>query len=164
MEIFVGSISVLEFAAEAHKDQIRKYTGEGYITHPIAVAERVHERYEDNNMTSAAYLHDVLEDTKVTHSEMRAFLHKTFSVESAEDILSLVVELTDVYTKEAFPDHNRKYRKEMEALRLAYVSKRAKQIKRYDIEHNSESILEHDPKFAKLFLAEKERLMSYMFN
>ena len=37
-------------------------------------------------------------------------------------------------------------------------------IKRADIEHNSESILEHDPKFAKVFLAEKEHLMSYMFN
>ena len=50
----------------------------------------------------------------------------------------------------------------MEALRLAYVSKRAKQIKKIDIEHNSESIEEHDPKFAKVFLEEKRELMKYL--
>jgi len=29
----------LEFATKAHGDQKRKYTGEPYITHPIAVAK-----------------------------------------------------------------------------------------------------------------------------
>ena len=29
----------IEFATEAHGDQKRKYTGEPYITHPIAVME-----------------------------------------------------------------------------------------------------------------------------
>jgi (p)ppGpp synthase/HD superfamily hydrolase len=164
MEVSVTYERVFNFANVAHQGQKRKYTNEDYITHPIAVAELVHERYEDTNMTNAALLHDVLEDTLVTHSELRAFLHKVFSVESAEDILSLVVELTDVYTKEAFPHYNRKQRKEFEALRMAYASKRAKQIKKADIDHNSESILEHDPKFAEVFLAEKELLMKWMFN
>ncbi len=164
MEVSVTYERVLNFASVAHQGQKRKYTNDDYIVHPIAVAKLVHERYEDNNMTCAALLHDVLEDTLVTHSELRAFLHKAFSVESAEDILSLVVELTDVYTKEAFPHYNRKQRKDFEALRLAYASKRAKQIKKADIEHNSESILEHDPKFAEVFLAEKELLMKWMFN
>lgn len=164
MEVSVGYERVLNFANVAHQGQKRKYTNDDYIVHPIAVAKLVHERYEDDNMTYAALLHDVLEDTTVTHSELRSFLHKTFSVESAEDILSLVVELTDVYTKEAFPDYNRTQRKEFEAFRLAYASLRAKQIKKADIKHNSESILDHDPKFAKVFLAEKDHLMSYMFN
>ena len=133
----LGYEKVKKFATDAHQGQKRKYTDEDYITHPVAVANLVHARYEDDNMTCAALLHDVLEDTTVTHSELRAFLHKTFSVESAEDILSLVVDLTDVYTKEAFPDYNRKQRKTVEGLRLAYASKRAKQIKKADIEHNS---------------------------
>ena len=47
----------------------------------------------------------------------------------------------------------------MEAFRLSYISKRAKQIKLIDIEHNSESILEKDPNFAKVFLKEKEFLI-----
>jgi (p)ppGpp synthase/HD superfamily hydrolase len=162
MEVPVGFSSVVEFATAAHHGQKRKYTKDNYINHPLEVARRVKERYDDDNMMAAAVLHDVLEDTEVTHSELRVFLHKVFSVESAEDILKLVHELTDVYTKEDFPSYNRKMRKSMEALRLAYVSKRAKQIKKIDIEHNSESIEEHDPKFAKVFLEEKRELAKYL--
>ena len=162
MGVSIGYDKIKKFATDAHLGQKRKYTNDDYITHPIAVAKLVHARYEDDNMTCAALLHDVLEDTTVTHSELRVFLHKVFSVECAEDILSLVVELTDVYTKEAFPHYNRKQRKDFEGLRLAYASKRAKQIKKADIEHNSESILEHDPKFAKVFLEEKKHLLKYL--
>tara|TARA_R110002020_G_scaffold338232_1_gene553636 strand:- start:130 stop:627 length:498 start_codon:yes stop_codon:yes gene_type:complete len=151
---------VESFAVDAHGDQKRKYVNKAYITHPIEVAIRVEDRFNDPIMTSAALLHDVLEDTKVTHSELRVFLHNVFSVETSEKILSLVVELTDVFTKENFPDNNRKERKQLEALRLAYVSDEAKQIKLVDIEHNSESIEEHDPKFAKVFLEEKKYLIN----
>tara|TARA_R110000824_G_scaffold36287_4_gene112977 strand:+ start:776 stop:1273 length:498 start_codon:yes stop_codon:yes gene_type:complete len=153
---------VESFAVDAHKGQKRKYINKAYITHPIEVAIRIEDKFHNNAMTAAALLHDVLEDTKVTHSELRVFLHNVFSVEFAEEVLSLVVELTDVYTKESFPDYNRKERKHLEALRLAYVSDDAKKIKLVDIEHNSESILEHDPKFAKVFLEEKKQLLNYI--
>ena len=150
---------ILQFATNAHEGKLRKYSNLPYISHPIEVANRVKDRGGDKNMVNASLLHDVLEDTKVTHSELRVFLHEVLSTESAEDVLKLVVELTDVYTKENFPHDNRKYRKDMEAFRLAYISKRAKQIKLIDIEHNSESILEKDPNFAKVFLKEKEFLI-----
>ena len=153
---------VESFAVDAHKGQKRKYSNKAYITHPIEVAIRIEDKFHNNAMIAAALLHDVLEDTKVTHSELRVFLHNVFSVEVAEEVLSLVVELTDVYTKESFPDYNRKERKHLEALRLAYVSDDAKKIKLVDIEHNSESILEHDPKFAKVFLEEKKQLLNYI--
>lgn len=153
---------ILAFATAAHAGQKRKYTDQDYITHPIEVARIVKEQGGDDNMIYAALLHDVLEDTPVTHAELRTILHNILSIQSAEDVLSLVVELTDVYTKEDFPDMNRKLRKEFEALRLAYVSGRVKAIKRADIEHNSESIMEHDPKFAKVFLEEKKNLLEKM--
>lgn len=153
---------ILDFATAAHAGQKRKYTDQDYITHPIEVARIVKEQGGDDNMIYAALLHDVLEDTPVTHAELRTILHNILSIQSAEDVLSLVVELTDVYTKEDFPDMNRKLRKEFEALRLAYVSGRVKAIKRADIEHNSESIMEHDPKFAKVFLEEKKNLLEKM--
>ena len=162
MEISIGYDRVLEFAKKAHKNQKRKYTDDDYINHPIKVAEMVNTGLGDSNMIAAALLHDVLEDTEVTHSELRAFLHTVFSVESAEDILKLVVELTDVYTKENFPDYNRKERKTFETLRLAYISDRAKAIKIADMNHNSESIEKYDPKFAKVFLEEKRELMKYL--
>ena len=154
---------VLQFATDAHQGQKRKYSDEDYISHPIEVAKMVHYRSSGSvTMTAAALLHDVLEDTKVTHSELRLFLHTVFSVEIAEKVLSLVVELTDVYTHKDFPNYNRKERKRLEALRLFYVSNQAKEIKLADIEHNSESIEKHDPKFAKVFLEEKRQLLEYL--
>jgi len=165
MESSENYFVVLEFATKAHEGQKRKYTGDDYIIHPITVSLMVQDNGGDQNMVLAALLHDVLEDTTVTHEELRTFLYKTLSNSiDAEDVLQLVVDLTDVYTAEAFPDLNRKKRKQEEAFRLAYSSKRAKQIKAEDIKHNSESITKHDPKFAKVFLEEKELLMNYMFN
>ena len=151
--------AVLRFAKDAHGGQLRKYTNDPYILHPLAVARMVKDAGGDENMVNAALLHDVLEDTNVTHSELRAFLFRRFVAVDASDILNLVVELTDVFTKEDFPYLNRKARKTLEATRLSNVSDRAKQIKRMDIEHNSESIMEHDPKFAKVFLEEKKLLL-----
>ncbi len=154
---------ILDFAKDAHGDQLRKYTNDPYIIHPIAVANMVKDAGGDENMVNAALLHDVLEDTNVTHSELRMFLFKWFVSVDASDILNLVVELTDVFIKEDFPNLNRRVRKKLEANRLSNVSNRAKQIKRMDIENNSESIMEHDPKFAKVFLEEKDFLLS-LFN
>ena len=165
MQVFedIGLERVLQFATNAHQGQKRKYSDEDYISHPIEVAKMVNYRSDNNiEMTAAALLHDVLEDTKVTHSELRLFLHTVFSVEIAEKVLSLVVELTDVYTHKDFPNYNRKMRKQLEALRLFYISNQAKEIKLADIEHNSESIEEHDPKFAKVFLEEKKQLLEYL--
>tara|TARA_R110002126_G_C10172123_1_gene473973 strand:+ start:42 stop:548 length:507 start_codon:yes stop_codon:yes gene_type:complete len=152
---------VLDFAEAAHRSQKRKYTGEDYIEHPIAVAKRVKNDYGNQNMVCAALLHDVLEDTAVEHDQLRTFLYKTMNIPvNAEVVLQLVVELTDVYTKEAFPYLNRKERKCREAFRLRDVSRNAQRIKRADIRDNSVSINEHDPKFAEVFNREKDFIMS----
>ena len=46
------------FATKAHEGQVRKYTGEPYIIHPIEVSEIV-ERYNGSKeMIAAALLHD----------------------------------------------------------------------------------------------------------
>nr|MCH9665352.1 HD domain-containing protein [Gammaproteobacteria bacterium] len=50
------------FAAEAHKHQ-KRYSGEPYITHPLAVAEIVADMKLDVEAIAAALLHDVVEDT-----------------------------------------------------------------------------------------------------
>ena len=60
-----------ELAAEAHMGQKRK-TGELYIIHPIAVARIVAEELElGANPVMAAFLHDVVEDTKYTIEDIR---------------------------------------------------------------------------------------------
>lgn len=151
-------MTITGFAAAAHGDQKRKYTGEPYVYHTISVSRIVKEQGGDLNMQAAALLHDVLEDTKVSHQELRVFLHSV-DQESADDVLALVVELTDVYTSESFPHLNRKARKELEAERLGRCSARAKRIKLADMEDNTSSIVERDPAFAKVYLEEKKRLL-----
>ena len=58
------------FAAAAHKDQKRK-SGEDYITHPLAVAHILADMQMDLVCLQAGLLHDLLEDTDVTESQIR---------------------------------------------------------------------------------------------
>jgi len=74
--------------------------------------------------------------------------------ECAETTLRLVVELTDVFTKEAYPALNRKQRKEKETTRLQQASGNAQTIKYADILDNCNEITAHDPGFAPRFLKE----------
>ena len=58
------------FAAYAHKDQLRK-SGEPYISHPVAVARIVAEELElGANPVMAAFLHDVVEDCPYSIDEI----------------------------------------------------------------------------------------------
>ncbi|MEA2100163.1 MAG: RelA/SpoT family protein [Campylobacterota bacterium] len=56
---------VLSYSINAHKEQFRK-SGEPYIIHPILVASIVSSITNDEAMTIAALLHDVVEDTPIT--------------------------------------------------------------------------------------------------
>jgi len=51
-----------ELAAHAHKDQ-KRFTGEPYVTHPVAVAGLLADLHLDVQTICAALLHDVIEDT-----------------------------------------------------------------------------------------------------
>ena len=159
------SLSHIEdFATQAHKGQSRKYTNDPYIIHPIAVAKLVHDIGGSMVMRAAALLHDVLEDTHVGHEELMVFLHSVPDVTPAEacEIHSLVVELTDIYTHESFPNRNRKARKLLEAERLGRASGDAQTIKYCDLIDNTSSITTHDPGFAKTYMAEKAVLLKHM--
>lgn len=73
-----------EFAIMAHKGQVRKSDKEKpMIIHPIDVANILEEYHFDDNVISAGYLHDVIEDTRYTKEDIL----KEFN----EDILSLVL-------------------------------------------------------------------------
>ena len=61
----------LKFATRAHGNQQRKYTEEAYVEHLKRVAETVKTVPHTPEMVSAAYLHDVVEDTPVTIEEVR---------------------------------------------------------------------------------------------
>ncbi|MFD1415254.1 HD domain-containing protein [Oceanobacillus jeddahense] len=58
------------FAAKAHQGQVRKNSSEPYITHPIRVAERLEKEGCSDDLISAGYLHDVVEDTDICIEEI----------------------------------------------------------------------------------------------
>ena len=63
--------AAFEFAREAHSPQKRK-SGEPYIIHPVNVARIVAEELElGADPVIAAFLHDVVEDTKYTIDDIR---------------------------------------------------------------------------------------------
>jgi (p)ppGpp synthase/HD superfamily hydrolase len=153
---------VTHFADQAHGSQLRKYTGERYIVHPVRVMQMVREYSSDICMHAAALLHDVLEDTTVSEDEMTAALEKVFSPNDASQILRLVIELTDVFVKEKYPNMNRRSRKEKEAQRLSKVSGHAQTIKYADIMDNVKDIFNQDTDFARVYISEAKKMLLLM--
>lgn len=147
-------VKALTFATAAHAavGQLRKYTNEPYIVHPVEVAGIVSKvPGATDEMIAAAYLHDVVEDTGVTIE----LIKKEFGDEVAE----LVGWLTDV----SRPDHgNRAQRKAVDRAHTAGAPAAAQTIKLADLISNTRSIVEHDEKFAKTYLAEKRLLLEVL--
>jgi guanosine-3',5'-bis(diphosphate) 3'-pyrophosphohydrolase len=69
--------SAFDVAVDAHKHQRRK-SGEAYIFHPIAVAKIVASEIGlDATSIAAALLHDVIEDTKYTFTDIEQLFGET---------------------------------------------------------------------------------------
>ena len=136
------------FAIKWHGTQARKYTGESYWKHPMAVAEIVKSVPHTEEMIAAAWLHDVLEDTECTFPTLLA----EFGIEVCE----LVVWLTDTSKPE---DGNRETRKAIDRAHLAEAPREAKTVKLADLIDNSKSITQYDPDFARVYLREKRLLL-----
>jgi (p)ppGpp synthase/HD superfamily hydrolase len=148
----------LKFATKMHEGQVRKYTGEEYITHPVAVADLVEEYLDEKGYSEedvmmaiqVALLHDTVEDTEATMEDIEA--------EFGADIAKGVWFLTKT------PDYvgNRAFRKQLCEARLREAPEIIRIIKTCDMFHNSLSIEEHDPKFWNLFKEETVSLLIAM--
>jgi (p)ppGpp synthase/HD superfamily hydrolase len=153
---------IAAFADAAHGDQRRKYADERYVEHPIRVMKTCQQFGYPLPVLAAAMLHDVLEDTDVTQQQIREFLVSMMSETDTNHTISLVTELTDVYTKDRYPRLNRQQRKAKEADRLEKVSADAQTIKYGDIIDNATGIVEHGADFAPVFLKEGAELLTKM--
>jgi (p)ppGpp synthase/HD superfamily hydrolase len=151
VELFNLKKSVLQFAIKAHEGQVRKYTGEDYIVHPIAVADMVKRHGGSEDQQCAALLHDVVEDTASTLADIDALF--------GHDIATLVEALTDT---SMLGDGNRRIRKGIDAKRLAEAPAEAQFVKLADLIDNSETIFRFDPAFAKQFKKEMTHLVKVM--
>lgn len=72
-------LKAYEYAYFHHGDQCRQ-SGEPYIIHPLNVAYILADIGLDDSTICAALLHDVIEDTEITHKDIR----QEFGIEIAE--------------------------------------------------------------------------------
>jgi hypothetical protein len=75
----------LEFAATRHAGQLRDADRAPFILHPLEVAHLLHGRDYPDHVIAAGVLHDVLEDTDVTHDE----LEQRFGTEVADLVVAV---------------------------------------------------------------------------
>lgn len=155
-------LRAVAFAYEAHMGQERKYTGEPYVVHPIAVAAILRKVVgcADQELLAAALLHDVVEDTKYTFGDLR--------VHFPARVVSLVAEVTELKGVAArlkapgvYPaaSGNRAERKAAERERLRGVSEDAKTLKLADLIDNTASITARAPDFVQVYMGEKRLLL-----
>ncbi|ALI99728.1 HD domain-containing protein [Rufibacter tibetensis] len=153
-----------KFAVTAHGEQRRKYHNEPYVKHLERVAQTVMAYGGTTGMVMAALLHDVLEDTPVTEEEVQSFLEEVCqeTIVKPAEVLQMVVDLTDQFTKQNAPGHNRKRRKQMEVERLSQISSRAQTIKLADIIDNTRDIIAQDISFARVYIPEIVALLEVL--
>lgn len=140
------------FARKAHKDQVRKYTGNPYSDHLAEVAGIVATvatwlDYAEETIATA-WLHDCVEDCGVTLDE----IDSRFGLKVALGVSGL----SDIETG------NRSERKAKSRARLADCAGWIQTIKCADLISNTSSIVKHDPKFAVTYLEEKRLLLAVM--
>ena len=141
------------FATAAHHaaGNVRKYTGEPYINHPAAVVELVSSVPHIPEMLAAAWLHDTVEDAGVSLD--------LIETEFGGLVAGMVEMLTDVSHAH---DGLREHRKRKDREHTAKASPSVKTIKLADLIDNTRSIVERDPNFAKVYLAEKRLLLEVL--
>lgn len=145
------------FAREKHRNQVRKYTGNPYVDHLAEVAGIVATvdlsqgvaNVSNEEAIAVAWLHDVVEDCGVTLQEIdeRFGLNVALGVQGLSDV-----------EKEG----NRAQRKAASRARLAGCYGWIQSIKCADLISNTSSIVQHDPKFAAVYLEEKRLLLRVM--
>jgi (p)ppGpp synthase/HD superfamily hydrolase len=134
---------------------------EPYFNHLAAVAELA------SSALSMGYeiglCHDLLEDTSTTRNELLEVLRGFGYTDSeAGHITSCVVELTDIFTAEAYPALSKKQRKEKEASRLNSISPDAQTVKYCDLIDNLKWVMQYDLRHASKYLSKKQLLLSAM--
>ena len=143
MESLAQTALVFATAAHAAVGQMRKYTDDPYIVHPIRVATTVAKFGGTDEMIAAAYLHDVVEDTGVSIDDIQDMFGPA--------VARIVDGLTDVSVPE---DGNPAVRKAMDRQHSADATYEAQFVKCADIIDNAHDIGDNDPSFNLVYRKE----------
>ena len=124
----------LDFATEKHKGQ-KRIGGDDYITHPVAVCEKVKNLGFGEDYQITALFHDLLEDTNATEKEVLSY--------GNAEILTAV----KVLTKQKGYDMQ-EYIDAIKSNKIAFVVKCADRL------HNLECALVTDVGFKRRYILE----------
>jgi (p)ppGpp synthase/HD superfamily hydrolase len=154
-------VQLTHWVKSMHEGQIIKCTGEPYFNHLLAVAEMAAPAspfgYE------VGLCHDLLEKTLTSQNELHhALIRFGYQAKEASGIVSQVVELTDVFTKAAYPHLKKTIRKAKEEERLATISVGAQTVKYADLVYNIGWVVEFDSAHAARYLEKKKKLLAAM--
>ena len=136
------------FARDVHKNQRRKYTNAPYFDHLAEVAGSVSTVDKDDETMAVAWLHDCREDQGITGQQI-------------EDLFGMRVAV-GVALLSDFETGGRAERKAASRERLASAPGWVQTIKCADLISNTSSIVEHDPKFAAVYIEEKRLLLDVL--
>lgn len=149
-------IKAIKFASEKHEGQVRKLTGEPYVSHPIAVAWAVAHFTDDIEVIIAAILHDVVEDCYEDDYE-KGF--REITVLFCVRVAMLVRSVTKLTTK---ADGTRAERAIIENTFLNGGSEGTHLIKTCDIYHNCHNVQDAKLSFSKRYLPSKITQISFL--
>lgn len=159
MSDLVTKSKVWAHAAHDSIGQVRKYNGKPYWVHTDAVSEKLKFFGESEIVQAAGNLHDVLEDVSTKNKNFsEAEMRKLFP----KEVVDIVVDVTDVFTKENYQSLNRTERHKLELKRIGSVSNNAKSLKLADISCNINGIVNDDIGFARIYLTEKRDTLLYL--
>jgi guanosine-3',5'-bis(diphosphate) 3'-pyrophosphohydrolase len=142
-------LAVLKLSIALHGDQRRRYTHVPYWFHVENVMRSMlRARMTEETILAAALLHDTLEDVPgLSPAMLYAKLTAIFDKDESLEVINLVSQLSDEFTKENYPQLNRRERKGLELARFSGASHDAKLVKLADLQDNTRSIQKHDLDF-----------------
>ena len=165
---------IIDYAIAKHAGQTRK-GGNDFVLHPLYVASIIKLYNGSPSQICAGLLHDVVEDTDTTFVQLKEDLSKMKILNDIKEMKRLkittlaypdvivyyVSEMTNVFTKENYPNLNRKERKKREIAKFKLWNEPdLKLIKYADIISNLSDIDSIDTDFAKVYLREDMQIIS----
>ena len=144
-ETLIENARIFATAAHGALGQTRKYTGKPYIVHPAAVYACL--KYEfaisDPNLLAAAWLHDVVEDTKIGIE----LIKNMFNTKVAEYVLGA--------TNVSVSNTPRSVQVLANVTHIESQCREVKLLKFADYLCNCRDLVDEDPKYAPKYIKEK---------
>ena len=134
-------------AEKSHQGQFRKFENTSFVQHPIQVARILKSAAEEvtKEMVAAALLHDTVEDTGVTHEQIRSRFGARVA-KLVKELFTTDKEKRDEYGKSKYL-----------GWKMANMSDSALTIKLCDRYHNVRKIEETPKKFRKRYSKETRK-------